>query len=152
MLGIAACGSSGGASKSQYIAKADAICAAAHAQTTPLIKEIVTAGPSLVSGGARSARRLATVVVRLHVVAARNLAELQSLPQPSGDRAAIERFLTPLAAVVVAIGHAASALGSRQAPTALALLEQAQPIAQQVTSGAQDYGLTQCESVVSALG
>ena len=104
------------------------------------------------SGGASSARRLAKVVQRLHAVAADGLAKLQALRQPSGDHAAIERFLTPLATVVDAIGQAAAALRSGQAPEALALLQRAQPVSQQVTGAAQAHGLRQCESVVSALG
>jgi hypothetical protein len=152
LLALAGCGGGGGPSKSQYIARADAICQAAQSQTAPLIQQITAAGASLVSGGAPSARRLATAVQRLHDVAAGSLAQLRALRQPSGDHGAIERFLTPLASVVDAIGQAATALGSGQAPQALALLQQVQPVAQQVASAAQVYGLRQCGSVVLALG
>jgi hypothetical protein len=152
LLALAGCGGGGGLSKSQYIAKADPICQAAQTQTAPLIEQLTVAGASLVSGGTGSARRLATVVQRLHAVAAGSLAQLRALRQPSGDHAAIERFLTPLASLVDAIGQAAIALGSGQAPQALALLQRVQPIAQQVTSAAETYGLRQCGSVVSPLG
>ncbi|MFI4985493.1 MAG: hypothetical protein ACHP93_04140 [Solirubrobacterales bacterium] len=152
LLVLAGCGGSSGPSKAQYVAKADAICTTAHTQTAPLIQQVTAAGASLASGGAPSARRLATVVRRLHDVAASGLARLRALRQPSGDHAAIERFLAPLASVVDAIGQAATALGSGQAPQALGLLQQVQPVAQQVTSAAQTYGLQQCGSVLSALG
>lgn len=155
LLALAGCGGSSGPSKAQYVAKADAICTTAHTQTAPLIQQVAAAGASLASGGAGAAsgaRRLASVVQRLHDVAAAGLAQLRALRQPSGDHAAIERFLTPLASVVDAIGQAATALGSGQAPQALALLQQVAPVAQQVASAAQAYGLTQCGSVVSALG
>jgi hypothetical protein len=152
LLAVASCGGGGGPGKAQYIAKADAICQGAQTRTAPLIEQITAAGASLVSGGASSARRLATVVQRLQAVAARSLAQLRALRQPSGDRTAIERFLTPLASVVDAIGQAATALRSGQAPQALTLLLQVPPVAQEVTSAAQAYGLRQCGSVVSALG
>jgi hypothetical protein len=152
LLALAGCGGGGGLSKSQYIAKADPICRAAQTQTAPLIQQVTAAGAALATGGTDSAHRLATAVQRLHDVAAGGLAQLRALRQPSSDHAAIERFLTPLASLVDAIGQAATALGSGQAPQALALLQRVQPIAQQVTSAAETYGLRQCGSVVSPLG
>jgi hypothetical protein len=152
LLALAGCGGSSGPSKSQYVAKADGICKAAQTQTAPLINEVAAGAASLVSGGARSARQLATVLERLHSLAAGSLAQLRALRQPSGDHAAIERFLTPFASEVDAIGQAATALDGGQAPQALAHLEQVQPTAQQVTSAAQAYGLRQCASVISAVG
>jgi hypothetical protein len=151
LLILTGCGGSGGPSKSQYIAKADAVCATAHTQTAPLIGQVAAAGASLASGAAGAARRLAAAVQRLHEVAAGGLAQLRALRQPSGDHAAIERFLTPLASVVDAIGQAATVLGSGQAPQALGLLQQVQPVARQVTSAAQAYGLRECGSLFSAL-
>lgn len=151
LLALAGCGSSG-PSKSHYTSEADAICKSAQAQTAPLIKQIAAEGASLVSGGAASARRLATAVERLRTIAASDLAQLQALKQPSGDHAAIERFLTPLASVVGTIGQAASTLSAGQGPQALGLLEQVQPVAQQVTSAAQAYGVQPCGSILAALG
>lgn len=152
LLALAGCGGGGGPSKSQYIAKADAICHAAQTQTAPLVQQVSATGAALATGGAGSAQRLATTVQRLHDVAAGSLAQLRALRQPSGDHAAIERFLTPLASVVDAMRQAAAALGSGQAPQAFALLQQLQPVAHQVTNAAQAYGLRQCGSVLSPLG
>ncbi len=152
VLALAACGGSSGPSKSQFVAKSDAICKATQAQTTPLIHQITAGGAALITGGASAARQIAPTVQRLHTVAASGLTKLKALAQPSGDHAAIQKFLTPLASVIDAIGKAATALSQGQGPQALALLQQAQPLAGAVTSAAQAYGLPRCESVISALG
>jgi Tfp pilus assembly protein PilP len=152
LLALSGCGGSSAPSKSQYVAKADAICSVAHNKTAPLIGQVIAAGASLASGNAKSARQLAPVVQRLHAAAAAALAQLQALRQPSGEHAAIERFLTPLASIVEAIGKATTAMSSGQAPQALGLLAQVQPVTQQATSAAQAYGVPQCGTVVSALG
>ena len=68
------------------------------------------------------------------------------------NSSAIKRFLTPLAQVVDAIGKAAAALESGQLPAALALLQQAGPVAQDATAGARAYGMHRCETVLAALG
>lgn len=155
LLVLAGCGSSA-PSKSQYIAKANAICLAARAQTTPLVRQVTSSAVSLASA-ARSAQlsaaeQLATALARLHAVAATDLAQLQKLEQPSGEHAAIERFLTPFATVVDTIGQAATALSGAQASQVLVLLRQVQPDTQQMTGAAQAYGLTQCATVLPALG
>jgi hypothetical protein len=152
VLGLSGCGGSSGPSKSAYIAKANAICQTAHSQTTPLIKQVTSLAGSLSSGSSSAPQRLAGTLSRLHTVAAGYLAQLQRLKQPSGDHAAIERFLTPLAQVVDAIGKAAVAIGSGQVPAALGLLEQASPVAQDATAAAHAYGMHQCETVLAALG
>jgi len=149
-LVLGGCGSSA-PTKSQYIAKAGAICATASTQTAPLIKQVTASAVALSTGGASAVARLASAVSQLHTVAASNLEKLQKLEQPSGDHAAIERFLTPFAGVVSAIDQAATALGKGQAQQALGLLEQIRPSAEQATSAAHAYGLTQCETVLSAL-
>ncbi len=149
-LMLAGCGSSA-PTKSQYIAKAGAICATASTQTAPLIKQVTVAAVSLSLGHASSVAKLASAVGQLHAVAASNLEKLQKLEQPSGEHAAIERFLTPFAGVVSAIGQAAAALEKGEAQQALGLLEQIRPASEQATSGARAYGLTQCETVLSAL-
>ncbi len=150
-LVLAGCGSSA-PTKSQYIAKAGAMCATASAQTAPLIKQVTASAVALSTGGASAATRLASAVSQLHTVASSNLEKLQNLEQPSGEHATIERFLTPFASVVSAIGQAATALGKGQAQQALGLLEQIRPSSEQATSAARAYGLTQCETVLSALG
>ena len=153
LLVLSGCGGgSGGPGKAAYVAKANAICQSASSQTAPLIKQVTSLAGSLTSGRSSAAPHLAGTLSRLHTVAADYLARLQRLKQPSGDRAAIKRFLTPLAQVVDAIGKAGAAVGSGQVPAALGLLEQAGPVAQDATSAAQAYGMRQCETVLSALG
>lgn len=154
LLALASCGSSG-PTKSQYVAKANAICASARTQTTPLIRQLTAAAVGLASPGAnaaRSARQMASAVGRLQSVSARELSQLRKLQQPSGDHAAIERFLTPLAGLVDAIGRAGAALRGGQPQRALAQLAEVQPTSQQVTRAANAYGMRQCGSVLTALG
>lgn len=152
LLALSGCGGGAGPGKSAYIAKANAICQRASSQTAPLIKQVTSLAGSLTSGSSSAAQRLAGTLGRLHTAAAGSLAQLQRLKQPSGDHAAIERFLTPLGRVVDAIGKAAVAVGSGQVPAALGLLEQAGPVAEDATAAAQAYGMRQCETVLAALG
>jgi len=152
VLALAGCGGSSGPAKSQFVTKADAICQATQTQATPLIHQITAGGVALATGGASAARQIAPAVHRLHTVAAGGLARLKALAQPSGAKAAIQKFLTPLAKVVDTIDKAAAALSQGQGPQALGLLQQAQPLAQQVTSAATAYGLPRCGSILSALG
>jgi len=151
VLAMAGCGSSA-PTKAQYVAKADAICAAESARTAPLIGQVTAAASALGTGGASGARKLESTVAELLAVTATYLARLQKLEQPSGAHAAIGRFLTPLAGVVGAIGQAATALDAGQSQQALGLLEKARPTAAQATSGAREYGLVRCETVLGALG
>jgi hypothetical protein len=152
LLALSACGGGGGGpDKSAYIGKANAICQRASTQTGPLIKQVTSLAGSLTSGGSSTARQLAATLSGLHTAAAGYLAQLQRLKQPSGDRAAIKRFLTPLAQVVDAIGKAAAAVASGQLPAALGLLQQAAPVAQDATAAARAYGMRQCETVLGAL-
>lgn len=150
VLALTACGGGGGGpNRSAYITKANAICQRASSQTGPLIKQVTSLAASVTSG--RSSTQLAGTLSRLHTVAAGFLAQLERLKQPSGDRAAIKRFLTPLAQVVDAIGKAAAAVGGGQLPAALGLLERAGPVAQDATAAAQAYGMRQCETVLAVL-
>ena len=154
-LALAGCGgsgSSGGVSKSQYVAKADAICTTTAAKTAPLINHIATAGVSLLGGSASTARQVAGVVGQLRTVAAKALAQLRALAQPTGDHAAIQKFLTPLSSVVGTIGTAGTALSNGQAVQALTALQGLQTVAQQLASAAKAYGLHACESVVALSG
>jgi len=157
-LGLAACGGGGGGSSTsttnsgpthaQYAAAANAICATARSQTGPLITKIKAEGVAAVLTGSGA---LAASVKRLHDVAAANLAKLRALVPPAGERAAITRFLGPLAAVVTQIGKAAAALAGHQAINAVALIEQAKPLAARVTSAARAFGAGRCGSVLAAL-
>ena len=156
-LALAGCGGSSkhaanSADRARYDAAANAICADAQSRTAPLIKKITAAEPGLVTGVAGSAQRIAPTVAQLHSVASGSLAKLQAIQQPAGDRAAIARFMDPLGRVVGEIGQAAGLLAQGQSAQAFALIQQAQPDAQQVKTAALAYGLNQCGSVVSILG
>lgn len=149
-LVLAGCGSSA-PSKSQYVAKANALCVSASAQTAPLIREVTAAAAALATKGASAATQMASALTQLHSLAAADLAKLQALKQPSGAHAEIERFLTPFASVVSALGQAASALQKGQAQQVLGMLEQVRPASEQAAAGARAYGLTKCETVLAAL-
>jgi hypothetical protein len=148
----AGCGGSSSPAKARYVAEANAICKAASARTGPLIDDVTAAAASITSGGAGATGRLANDLEALHRVASEYVAKLKRLRQPSGDHAAIQRFLTPFAKIVDSLGAAAAAVTAGQMPQALALLEHAAPVAQAASSGAQAYSLDQCATVVPPLG
>lgn len=153
LLALSGCGGGGGGTKkSAYVARANAICRNARSQTAPLITEVTSLAGPVSLGSQSAAQRLAGVLTRLHTVAAGNLTQLQRLKMPSGDQAAIKRFLTPLGGVVQAIGQAATAVRGGQVPAALGLLEQAGPVAQDATDAAHAYGIRECETVLAVLG
>jgi hypothetical protein len=147
---LAGCGGSSGPTKAQYIEKADAACAAAHTQTAPLIESVLAStATALRSPSAAGARLLAADVQRLHAIALADLAKLKAVKQPSGEHAAVERFLKPLSSAIETVGQAGAALSSGQGAHGLALLEQLQSTLPQLASAASAYGLKQCESVLS---
>ena len=141
-----------GPTKASYIASADALCKTTHAQTSPLIAEIKTKVPALFGGGASAAKAVAGVVARLGTVAGANLARIRALATPSGDHAAIARFLNPLSTVVHSIGTAASALRGGQALVAASLLAEVEPTASKVAAAARAFGFRQCTQILSPLG
>jgi hypothetical protein len=156
-LALAACGGGGattsstssGPSHAQYVAAANAICATAARQTAPLIAKVKSSGAAAVLSGGGPA--LAAIVSRLHDVAAVDLARLRALAQPPADHGAIARVLEPLTTVVADIGRAATALAKGEALNALALIQQAQPVAARVTGAARALGAARCGAVLAAL-
>jgi hypothetical protein len=152
-VATAGCGSSTehGPTKAAYIAKADAICASAHAQTNHLITQIKALATALVIGGTKAAPTAPALVAKLHTVAAAELARLRALAQPSGDHAAIAKFLGPLTAIVRAVGTATDDLRAGKAVDAASLFSAAIPTAQTVRSAAAAYGLHSCPNLLSAL-
>jgi hypothetical protein len=106
---------------------ADAICKQAKTRTASLIGEITTSAASLAAGTSGSAQRLATLLDQLRAESSADLAKLRAFAQPSGDHAAIQRFLQPLGTVVAASGQAAATLRSRQPLQALALSSRCNP-------------------------
>ena len=152
---LAGCGGGGsaahGPTRAAYIAKADRICRSAHAQTNALISKIKALAPTLLIGGTAAAPSAPGLVAQLRSVAAADLARLRALPQPSGDHAAIAKFLDPLASVVSALGKALADLRAGHALDAAALFSDAIPTAQAVRSAASVYGFKNCPSLLSAL-
>jgi len=144
-------GHGGGPTKAQYLAKADAVCRTTAARINPLIASAKSGAVGLVTGSPGAAAQLAPIFKKLQSATAGGLAQLQALKQPSGDHAAIEAFLMPLAAVVTAVGDAAADLRDGNSAKAVQLFEQTLSIAPQVTSAAQAYGYTQCSQLVAAL-
>ena len=154
---LAGCGGGGGGSASHgptraaYIAKADGICRSAHAQTNELISKIKALAPTLLLGGTAAAPSAPGLVAQLRVVAAADLSRLRALAQPSGDHAAIAKFLDPLASIVTALGKALADLHAGHAIDAAALFSDAIPTAQTVRSAASTYGFKDCPSLLAAL-
>jgi len=159
-LALAACGGGGGSAsstssgptKAQYVARTATICKATEARLTPLVHRVAAAATQLLSGVAGAAAKAAGIVAQLHTIAASGLAQLRALTQPAGDHARIAKFLTPLSTIVDSIATAASGLKQGQGAQALAQLQADQSLAAQVTSAAKSYGLSQCETIFSALG
>jgi hypothetical protein len=151
-LVLAGCGggsTASGPTRAQFIASANAVCAAAHSQTASLITKVKSSGASALLGG--DTKSLAGLVAQLHDAAASNLAKLRALPQPAGDHAAIAGFMKPLSNVVNDIGQAATDLSKGEALNAFALIQQAQPEAAKVTTAANAYGAKKCGTVLAAL-
>jgi len=149
VLLLAGCGSSA-PTKAQYAAKANAICRTASGKTTPLIGQVISTAQSLSSSGGQSAaRKLSSALQQLHTVAGSALTKLRALTQPSTGHAALERFLTAFARVTDTLGEAAGAAAAGQPQKALAQLASVAPDAQQTTSAATAYGLTDCETVLA---
>lgn len=152
---IAGCGGGGSAShgptRAAYIAKADAICRSAQAQTNQLISKIKALAPTLLIGGTAAAPAAPGLVAALHSVAAADLARLRALAQPSGDHAAIAKFLDPLASIVSALGKALADLRAAHAIDAAALFSDAIPTAATVRSAAVSYGFKDCPKLLAAL-
>ncbi len=152
---LAGCGGGGSAShgptRAAYIARADAICRSAQAQTNHLISEIKAIATTLVIGGTAAAPTAPGLVAALHSVATADLSRLRALAQPDGDHAAIAKFLDPLASIVRAMGKALADLRAGHAVDAAALFSDAIPTAQTVRSAAVSYGFKDCPKLLAAL-
>jgi hypothetical protein len=152
-IALAGCGSSA-PSKAQYQAKADAICRDTRAQTAPLISELTAAAQSLSAASRSSAGELDSTLRQLHTTASGSLAKLRALAQPTGGHATIERFLGAFASIVGALDQAAASAQAGHLQQALAQLAAAESASRQLASAAKDYGMADCETIlsVSALG
>ena len=136
--------------KAEFVAKANAVCATASAQTGKLLSEVEAATTAALSApSAHSAAQLAGLVAQLHSAALRVLGELQSLNPPASDRAAISQFLTPLTHAITGLGEADKAITSGHATQALSSLLTLQSKTPQLAAAAHAYGLTGCEGVLS---
>lgn len=140
----------GAPTKAEFVAKANAVCATASAQTGKLLGEVETATTAALSGpSAHSAAQLEGLVAQLHSAALRVLGELQSLNPPASDRAAISQFLTPLTHAITGLGEADKAIAAGHATQALSSLLTLQSKTPQLAAAAHAYGLTGCEGVLS---
>ncbi len=151
---IAGCGGGSaatGPTHKQYVARADAICRAARTQTNELIAKIKALAPKLLLGGTAAAPSAPGLVAQLHHAAAADLARLRALAQPSGDRAAIAKFLHPLSTIVSEMSNAEADLRAGHAIDAAALFSNAIPTAQAVRSAASAYGFKDCPGLLAAL-
>ena len=147
---LSGCGSSA-STKSQSIAKANAICRNVSSQTTPLIKHLTTAAESLLSsGGRRASQEVTSELQQLHTTANRTLEKLRAL-QPSASHSDIAQFLTPFATVTEALGRAAKVAAAGQAQTALLDVEAVASDSQRMTKAAKAEGLTACENALAAV-
>jgi hypothetical protein len=136
--------------KAEYVAKANAVCAAAAPQTAKLLGELESATTAALKGpSASGVAQLAALVAKVHSAAQTVLGQLQALPPPAGGQAAIGQFLTPLADAIAGLGQAAKAITSGHATEALSSLLELRSKTPQLASAAQAAGLTKCEGVLS---
>ena len=136
--------------RAEFVAKANAVCATASAQTGKLLGELEGATTAaLRAPSASGAAHLADLVAGLHSAALRVLGQLQALTPPSSDRAAVSQFLTPLTHAITGLGQADKAIVSGHATQALSSLLELQSQTPKLAAAAHSYGLTQCEGVLS---
>lgn len=148
---VAGCGSSG-STKTDFIAKANAICRSASTKTAPLAQELIAAAASLSSSSGHSAgHHLTTALRKLDSTATNTLTRLQSLKLPTADRAEIERFLTAFASANDGLGRAAKAAGSGQPEQALSELKSLAADAGRMVRAAKASRLTVCENALGAV-
>lgn len=145
---LAGCGGGGGASKSQYVTKANAVCAATRAKSDPLVAQLAQAAAGFPTSV--SAQKLAPVVGQLHTIGESYVAQLRKLKEPSSDHASIDSFVSSTQSAVTALGSAAGALSQGNLGQALSLLEQTRPAAQTANAEARDLGLSECAAVLPA--
>lgn len=141
MTSLAACGSS--VTRSDYVARANAICAQAVRQTRVIPPPAPATGSV---SGAIGLSALAGYVERITPIAEHELSQLEALKRPSGgaaaDRSALSRYFVALAAAIRDyrdLGAAAArgdAAGMRDAEAALA--------GSHATELAVAYGLRAC--------
>ena len=142
--------SSPATAKAEYVAKANAVCAAAAARTGKLLGEVEGATTAAMRAPSASAgTQLAVLVGHLHDGALTVLGQLEGLKAPAGEEAAVERFLQPLAHSIAGLGEAARAITGGHATRALGSLVELQAKTPQLASAAQAAGLSQCEGVLS---
>jgi hypothetical protein len=136
--------------KAEYVARANAICSAAAPTTGKLLSELEGATTGALKGlSASGAAQLAALVGELHTGALTVLGHLQGLTVPTGEQAAVARFLTPLSHAIAGLGQAAKAITSGHGTQALGSLLELRSKTPQLASAAQAAGLTQCEGVLS---
>jgi hypothetical protein len=147
----AGCGGSG-STKTDFIAKANAICHSASTKTAPLARQLITAAASLSSSSGRGAAdHLTSALRQLDSTATNTLTKLHSLKLPSADHTEIERFLTAFASANDGLSRAARAAEAGQPEQALSELKSLLSDAQRMARTAKASGLTVCENALGAI-
>jgi len=146
-IALAGCGGSSAPTKSQYVAKANTICASARKQTAPLIGQFRSAVGQLLGGGSKAP--LVHVAAALTAASSAALTKLEALKQPSGDEAAIKRIIAPLHNVVGDLAKVGKAVASGDIAGALAIFGREQSAKAMVVSAADSYGVKSCATVLS---
>jgi hypothetical protein len=133
-LGATTAGASAQVTKPQYIAKADALCAAADAKVSKL-GALVPAPRAVAIGG------------KILTIDRAALAALRALTPPASERAAVARLLR-LADVAINTGIAGvvSAARSGSAPAFAAAVRRAQMLVDRAHAAARSFGLYACAS------
>jgi hypothetical protein len=135
-LGATTAGASASAhvTKPQYIAKADALCAAADAKVSKL-------------GALVPASRVVSVGGKVLTIDRAALAALRGLTPPASERAAVARLLK-LADVAINTGIAGvvSAAKSGSAPAFATAVRRAQMLVDRAHAAARTFGLYACAS------
>jgi hypothetical protein len=148
---IAGCGGGGksqpsGPTRAQYIAQTDAICSATKAKAAPQLRALSSAGSSL---NPLKLAKLGPLAEQVRTTADAYLHQLQAVPQPAADAAAINDFLNPTRATVQAIDKAAGQLSSGNVLGAVGGLNEIQALANTANAAAATYGLHDCAKVLS---
>jgi hypothetical protein len=147
---VAGCGGAkskpSGPTRAQYIAQVNAICRATKVKAAPQLHALSSAGSSL---NPAKIAGLGPLGQQVRVTANAYLTQLEAVPQPAADAAAISNFLTPTRETVAAIGKAANELSAGNALAAIGGLNEIQALANAANAAAASYGLSDCAKVLS---
>jgi hypothetical protein len=148
---LAACGGQGstdgstsGADRSPYIARADRICTQAHSQQVAARKQVDRIARSNPEGATDPTVLLSVLYHQYARVFATQDQQLRGLGSAPGAPAVITQFLTRSDEVVALLRQAASAAGSGNLPDSQGVERNAKATAAQALQAARLYGLKVC--------